>query len=207
MKFRTLSAIASIICTFATAPAAASPDTSTAVRINVESGLGSGVYIGNGEVVTALHVVDGSKAIRVTDQKGDSVSAHVARTLPSLDIAVLTIDDLLPLAKSPLRCAPSPVGDTFVGVGNPLGFDFVDVWGRIASGEQPVGDWSIAQLADAQIIPGDSGGPIYDSDGDVAGIMVGAVGVGGPMGGLQGATLGIIVPSDAICATLAPAVA
>jgi S1-C subfamily serine protease len=148
------------------------------------SGLGSGVVVNDsGSVLTALHVVADSTAIRLTFADGSKSTATIASKDPATDIAVLTPD------APPATIVPATLGnpaamrigsDAYV-VGNPFG-----LYGSLSSGvvsgldrsfQEPGGDRVYTGLiqVDAAINPGNSGGPLLDRNGRVVGIVTALV--------------------------------
>jgi len=148
------------------------------------SGLGSGVVVNDaGSVLTALHVVADSTAIRLTFADGSKSTATIASKDPATDIAVLTPD------APPATIVPATLGnpaamrigsDAYV-VGNPFG-----LYGSLSSGvvsgldrsfQEPGGDRVYKGLiqVDAAINPGNSGGPLLDRNGRVVGIVTALV--------------------------------
>ena len=87
-------------------------------------GLGSGVVISDqGEILTALHVVDGATEIKVFFADGTETSAQVTGTQPENDIAVLQPDQLPDVLVPAVLGNPNAmrVGDEAFAVGNPFG--------------------------------------------------------------------------------------
>src|SRR5712691_4862903 len=91
-----------------------------------EQALGSGFVIDKaGHIVTNYHVVQGADEIKVSFSNKDTVTAKVAGTDPSTDIAVLRVDESAN-ALTPLTLGDSDrieVGDEVVAIGNPFGLD------------------------------------------------------------------------------------
>jgi len=140
--------------------------------------MGSGFVIdGQGRILTAAHVVAGASAISVAFQNGVTRSATVLGADDSSDVAVLQVDPA-GLTLQPLRLGTSrslAVGDLVGVIGDPLGFDRSLSTG-VVSGldrtiEAPDG-FTIAHSiqTDAALNPGNSGGPLLDTRGNVIGI-------------------------------------
>ena len=147
-------------------------------------GVGSGVVVNvDGEVLTALHVVDGAAEIRVSFADGTRTTAVVTDSDPNRDVAVL-VPYTLPNLIVPATIGASSsvrVGDEVFAVGNPLGLvgsmsaGVVSGLGRdfkLAGREQSLR--SLIQF-DAAVNPGSSGGPLLDRRGQVIGIVTGLV--------------------------------
>ena len=143
-------------------------------------GVGTGVIIDDqGTILTNLHVVDGAERVGVEFVDGTRSEAEVQSTDPSNDLAVLkpaTLpDDIVPATlKSTARLQP---GDEVIAVGNP--FDIgVSVSDGVISGlrrdyESAEGKKVLTNLIqfDAAANPGNSGGPLVTTDGEVIGIV------------------------------------
>ncbi len=142
-------------------------------------GSGSGFIISpDGYVMTNNHVIQDFDKVEVTLTNGDSFSARVVGTDPSIDLALLKIDPegvqlpTLPLGdSSKLR-----VGEWVIAIGNPYEFDHTVTVGVVSGKERRVplpntddGVVSFIQT-DAAINLGNSGGPLLDASGNVIGI-------------------------------------
>ncbi len=145
-------------------------------------GIGAGVVINSdAEVLTAWHVVQHSSEIEVAYSDGTLTSATVANVDVERDIAVLTPAGFPGLVAPATIGNPSSlsVGDEVFAVGNPLGL-VASLSAGVVSGldreylpsdrEEPVG--GLIQF-DAAVNPGNSGGPLLNSRGQVVGIVTG----------------------------------
>jgi S1-C subfamily serine protease len=145
-------------------------------------GLGSGVVISaRGEILTAMHVVDGATEIQVTFADGTETTARIASSQPEIDIAVLEPDRLPEVLVPAVLGNPNAVriGDEAFAVGNPFGLygslsaGVISGFGRSFQGEGS--DRRIHGLIqiDTAVNPGNSGGPLLNRYGQVIGIVVG----------------------------------
>ena len=145
----------------------------------VESGAGSGVIISSdGYILTCAHVVDGASTITVTIDDKDYVATLVGEDTTS-DVAVIKIDaDGL----TPATVGDSDnlkVGQSVMAVGNPLGELGGTVTGGMISalnrsvtiqGSSSTNTMSLIQM-DASVSPGNSGGGLFNMNGELIGIV------------------------------------
>ena len=141
--------------------------------------LGSGFLVDTeGHIVTNNHVIEGADRIRVEFQDGTDAEVQVLGTNPANDLALLQIDPSLVAGIQPLILGDSSLvkpGLLAVAIGNPFGLEGSVTVGVI-SGVNRTLDSDIGRTisgvlqTDALIRPGNSGGPLLDSDGMVLGI-------------------------------------
>ena len=142
--------------------------------------IGTGVVIiDNGTILTNLHVVAGSKRLKVTFADGSESDASLVGVQPEHDLAVLRArsipDDLI--AATMRSTADLQPGDEVIAVGFPFGIG-PSVSGGVVSGlrrefRSPQGQRKLTNLIqfDAAANPGNSGGPLVTMDGSVVGIV------------------------------------
>ena len=145
----------------------------------VESGAGSGVIISSdGYILTCAHVVDGASTITVTIGDKDYTATLVGEDTTS-DIAVIKIDadGLTPATVG--NSDGLKVGQSVMAVGNPLGELGGTVTGGMISalnrsvtiqGSSSVNTMSLIQM-DASVSPGNSGGGLFNMNGELIGIV------------------------------------
>ena len=145
----------------------------------VESGAGSGVIISSdGYILTCAHVVDGASTITVTIGDKDYTATLVGEDTTS-DIAVIKIDadGLTPATVG--NSDSLKVGQSVMAVGNPLGELGGTVTGGMISalnrsvtiqGSSSVNTMSLIQM-DASVSPGNSGGGLFNMNGELIGIV------------------------------------
>ena len=144
-------------------------------------GGGTGAYIGSNQIITSLHVVDGSPTADVVfkDNQAASVKAAVAKIDRKRDLALLDLA-FVPTAVSPLKLggnAQIEVGDDVYAIGHPRGEWWTFTKGLV-SAIRPDYRWSAdgtdyqATVIQTQtpINPGNSGGPLLNGDSEILGI-------------------------------------
>ncbi len=140
-------------------------------------GAGSGVIISeDGYIVTNHHVIDGASKITVTLRDGTSTyDAKVIGTDEDNDIALLKIDATGLTAATFGNSGNLEVGDYVVAIGNPLGTLGGTVTDGIISAlarEVTIENKNLTLLqTNAQISPGNSGGGLFNANGDLVGIV------------------------------------
>ena len=142
-------------------------------------GSGSGFLIdGDGHIVTNNHVIQDADRVRVNFQNGESVEAKVLGTNPGNDLALLKVDSSAVEGIQPVALGDSSLalpGQMAIAIGSPFGLDGSVTVGVI-SGVGRTLDSDLARpiagvlQTDALIGPGNSGGPLLNSSGEVLGI-------------------------------------
>lgn len=141
---------------------------------------GSGIVLNReGTIVTNDHVVENAHTITVSldGEEGRTRTATVVGENASLDLAVLRID-ATGLTLHPLTLAGSSsveVGDPAFAIGNPFGLNWTLTTGIVSALHRQIKAPDGAAIAnaiqtDAALNPGNSGGPLLDSAGEVIGI-------------------------------------
>lgn len=137
---------------------------------------GSGFIISqDGYIVTNYHVINGASSVKVTLYNGDTYDATVIGGDSDYDVAVLKINaaGLTPVTLG--NSADVNVGDSVLAIGNPLGeLTFSMSGGYVSSCNRAINvdgtPFNMIQV-DCSINPGNSGGPLFNSYGEVIGIV------------------------------------
>ena len=160
------------------------------------SALGSGFVISaDGYVVTNNHVIDGADEILIEFFNGEELSAEVVGTDPNTDIALLKVEAEEPLPFVSFGDSDKArVGDWVIAMGNPLGQGFSLSAGIVSARNRELsGRYDDYIQTDAAINRGNSGGPLFNMDGEVIGVNTAIL---SPTGGSIG--LGFSMASNVV---------
>jgi S1-C subfamily serine protease len=171
-----VTALASFSEDLAALVARASP---SVVGVEHRRGHGSGLVLAaDGVVLTNAHVATGDRPLAIRLPGGEQVRGERVGHYPRTDLAVLRAEARglppLALAERSLR-----VGELVVAIGNPLGFERTVTLGVVSalhrSIPSPGGLLDGLVQTDAAVNPGNSGGPLLDAEGRVAGVTTAMV--------------------------------
>ena len=163
--------------------------------MTIVDGLGSGVLISNdGKILTAAHVVQTADVAIVEFSDGQAITAHVIGSDVQSDVALLQLKEV------PKGVVPAPLGDSDkvevgdqifaigapYGIGQTLSVGHLSGRHRLNTNNQTT---SVEFLqTDAAINTGNSGGPMFDMQGNVIGIVSSIMSHSGGSEGLAFAT-------------------
>ena len=156
--------------------------------------LGSGFIIDKkGTVITNNHVIQNAEDIVVKVDGDKEFKAKIIGADPLSDIAVLQI--ISKETFKPVKFGDSDkarIGDWVIAIGNPLGLGGTVTSGIISARNRSIGlsRYEDYIQTDASINSGNSGGPLFDMNGDVVGINTAILGKGGSIG------IGFSIPSN-----------
>ncbi|MEV4179296.1 trypsin-like peptidase domain-containing protein [Nonomuraea sp. NPDC049709] len=151
------------------------------VVIQAGESLGTGVIAAeDGTILTAHHVVKGTKDVNLTFADGTKAKAVVASSNPKRDVAILKPAELPEIVVPATIGGGVAVGAPVVAIGNPLGLTY-SVSTGVVSGLNRTAETDLSGLIqfDASVNPGSSGGPLLDARGLVIGIVVSIADPGG----------------------------
>ena len=158
------------------------------------SALGSGFIIdAKGIVVTNNHVIQGADDILVRVNGDKEYKASILGADPLSDIAVLKIETnekFIPVKFG--DSDKSRIGDWVLAIGNPLGLSGTVTSGIISARNRSIGlsRYEDYIQTDASINQGNSGGPLFNMEGDVIGINTAILGQSGSIG------IGFAIPAN-----------
>jgi serine protease Do len=152
------------------------------------TGEGSGFFISpDGYAVTNNHVVDHAKSVQVTADDGTIYTAKVVGTDPKTDLALIKVDGKKDFSYVKFADQAPRIGDWVVAVGNPFGLGGTVTAGIVSANGRDIGAGPYDDYVqiDAPINKGNSGGPAFDTNGNVIGVNTaifspsgGSVGIG-----------------------------
>jgi len=158
------------------------------------SALGSGFIIDEkGIVITNNHVIQDAEDIFIKVDGGEEIKAKVIGADPLSDIAVLQLDTTKKFQSVKFGNSDNArIGDWVMAIGNPFGLGGTVTSGIISARNRSIGlsRYEDYIQTDASINSGNSGGPLFDMNGDVIGINTAILGRGGSIG------IGFAIPSN-----------
>jgi len=164
--------------------------------------LGSGFVIdASGIIITNNHVIADADEITANFSDGTKLKAEVIGRDPKVDVAVLRVKPAKPLTAISFGDSKSlRVGDWVMAIGNPFGLGGTVTLGIVSARDRDInsGPYDNFIQTDASINKGNSGGPLFNMEGEVIGINTAII---SPTGGSIG--IGFAVPS----ATISPVIA
>ncbi len=158
------------------------------------SALGSGFIIDEkGIVITNNHVIQGAEDVYVRVNGEKNIKAKVIGADPGMDLAVLQIESDQKF--TPVKFGDSDtarIGDWVIAIGNPFGLGGTVTAGIISARNRSIGlsRYEDYIQTDASINQGNSGGPLFNMNGDVVGINTAILGQSGSIG------IGFAIPSN-----------
>ncbi len=167
----------------------------------VVTGQGSGFFISpDGYAVTNNHVVDGADKVEVTTDDGKTHTAKVIGTDARTDLALIKVEDgsNLPFAK--LSDGKPRIGDWVLAVGNPFGLGGTVTAGIVSANGRDIGNGPYDDFIqiDAPVNKGNSGGPAFNTEGEVMGVNTA---IYSPSGGSVG--IAFAIPASTVKSVVA----
>jgi serine protease Do len=137
------------------------------------TGQGSGFFISaDGYAVTNNHVVDGADKVEVTTDDGTIYKAKVIGTDARTDLALIKVEGGANFAFAKLSEGKPRIGDWVLAVGNPFGLGGTVTAGIVSARGRDIGNGPYDDFIqiDAPVNKGNSGGPAFDTSGEVMGV-------------------------------------
>jgi serine protease Do len=136
-------------------------------------GQGSGFFISaDGFAVTNNHVVDGASKVEVTTDDGKTYTAKVIGTDARTDLALIKVEGRSDFPFARLSDGKPRIGDWVLAVGNPFGLGGTVTAGIVSAVGRDIGNGPYDDFIqiDAPVNKGNSGGPAFNTEGDVLGV-------------------------------------
>ena len=156
---------------------------------------GSGFFISaDGYIVTNNHVVEGASEVTVTTTEGKTLAATVVGTDKKTDLALLKITETGTFQHVVFSDKAPRVGDWVIAVGNPFGLGGTVTAGIVSARGRDIGSGPYDDFLqiDAPVNRGNSGGPTFNTEGEVVGVNTA---IFSPSGGSVG--IGFAISADA----------
>ncbi|MBI5130261.1 MAG: Do family serine endopeptidase [Rhodopseudomonas palustris] len=137
------------------------------------TGQGSGFFItADGYAVTNNHVVDGADKVEVTTDDGKTYKAKVIGTDQRTDLALIKAEGRTDFPFAKLSEGKPRIGDWVLAVGNPFGLGGTVTAGIVSASGRDIGNGPYDDFIqiDAPVNKGNSGGPAFDTNGEVMGV-------------------------------------
>ncbi len=137
------------------------------------TGQGSGFFISaDGYAVTNNHVVDGADKVEVTTDDGKTYSAKVIGTDARTDVALIKVEGGSDFPFAKLSDGKPRIGDWVLAVGNPFGLGGTVTAGIVSASGRDIGNGPYDDFIqiDAPVNKGNSGGPAFNTEGEVMGV-------------------------------------
>src|SRR5882672_2616335 len=137
------------------------------------TGQGSGFFISaDGYAVTNNHVVDGADKVEVTMDDGKTYTAKVSGTDPRTDVALIKVAGRTDFPFAKLSDSKPRIGDWVLAVGNPFGLGGTVTAGIVSASGRDIGNGPYDDFIqiDAPVNKGNSGGPAFNTEGEVMGV-------------------------------------
>jgi serine protease Do len=167
----------------------------------VVTGQGSGFFISaDGYAVTNNHVVDGADKVEVTTDDGKTHTAKVIGTDARTDLALIKVEGGSDFPFAKLADGKPRIGDWVLAVGNPFGLGGTVTAGIVSANGRDIGNGPYDDFIqiDAPVNKGNSGGPAFNTEGEVMGVNTA---IYSPSGGSVG--IAFAIPASTVKSVVA----
>jgi serine protease Do len=165
------------------------------------TGQGSGFFISaDGYAVTNNHVVDGADKVEVTTDDGKNYTATVIGTDARTDVALIKVEGSSNFPFAKLSEGKPRIGDWVLAVGNPFGLGGTVTAGIVSASGRDIGNGPYDDFIqiDAPVNKGNSGGPAFNTEGEVMGVNTA---IYSPSGGSVG--IAFSIPASTVKSVIA----
>jgi serine protease Do len=165
------------------------------------TGQGSGFFISaDGFAVTNNHVVDGADKVEVTTDDGKVYKAKVIGTDARTDLALIKVEGGSDFPFTKLSDGKPRIGDWVLAVGNPFGLGGTVTAGIVSASGRDIGNGPYDDFIqiDAPVNKGNSGGPAFNTEGEVIGVNTA---IYSPSGGSVG--IAFSIPASTVKSVIA----
>jgi serine protease Do len=165
------------------------------------TGQGSGFFISaDGFAVTNNHVVDGADKVEVTTDDGKTFKAKVIGTDARTDLALIKVEGGSSFQFAKLSESKPRIGDWVLAVGNPFGLGGTVTAGIVSASGRDIGNGPYDDFIqiDAPVNKGNSGGPAFNTEGEVMGVNTA---IYSPSGGSVG--IAFSIPASTVKSVIA----
>jgi len=165
------------------------------------TGQGSGFFISaDGFAVTNNHVVDGADKVEVTTDDGKVYKAKVIGTDARTDLALIKVEGGSDFPFAKLSDGKPRIGDWVLAVGNPFGLGGTVTAGIVSASGRDIGNGPYDDFIqiDAPVNKGNSGGPAFNTEGEVMGVNTA---IYSPSGGSVG--IAFSIPASTVKSVIA----
>ena len=165
------------------------------------TGQGSGFFISaDGYAVTNNHVVDGADKVEVTTDDGKTYKAKVIGTDARTDLALIKVEGGSDFPFTKLSDGKPRIGDWVLAVGNPFGLGGTVTAGIVSASGRDIGNGPYDDFIqiDAPVNKGNSGGPAFNTEGEVIGVNTA---IYSPSGGSVG--IAFSIPASTVKSVIA----
>ena len=170
-------------------------------RGRVVTGQGSGFFISaDGFAVTNNHVVDSADKVEVTADDGKTYTAKVIGTDARTDLALIKVEGGSNFSFAKLSDGKPRIGDWVLAVGNPFGLGGTVTAGIVSANGRDIGNGPYDDFIqiDAPVNKGNSGGPAFNTEGEVMGVNTA---IYSPSGGSVG--IAFAIPASTVKSVVA----